>query len=82
MLLLSGGRSGGLDARANRWDAEEHEKLKQERENLKADIDVSGSATWQECAPSAWGCWCLLLVPANCSAFSRGVWMMLRCAAG
>jgi hypothetical protein len=41
--LPAGGRSGNLDARANRWDADEYERLKEERERLKAEIDVSAA---------------------------------------
>jgi hypothetical protein len=44
-LLAAGGRSGHLDARANRWDADEYERLKEERERLKAEIDVSAANT-------------------------------------
>jgi hypothetical protein len=44
VLLLcwhAGGRSAQIDARANRWDAQEYESLKAEREKLKREIDVS-----------------------------------------
>ncbi|WIA08402.1 hypothetical protein OEZ85_007840 [Tetradesmus obliquus] len=37
---FTGGRSNTLHARANRWDAEEFERLKEERERLKAEIDA------------------------------------------
>lgn len=37
----AGGRSAQIDARANRWDAQEYESLKAEREKLKREIDVS-----------------------------------------
>eukprot|EP00879_Flechtneria_rotunda_P007607 GHRR01007978.1.p1 GENE.GHRR01007978.1~~GHRR01007978.1.p1 ORF type:complete len:1008 (+),score=459.35 GHRR01007978.1:1304-4327(+) len=37
---FTGGKSAGIDARANRWDAEEYEKLKQQREKIKKDIDA------------------------------------------
>jgi hypothetical protein len=42
--MPAGGRSGHLDARANRWDADEYERLKEERERLKGEIDVSAFA--------------------------------------
>jgi len=29
----TGGKSAGIDARANRWDAQEYEELKQQRED-------------------------------------------------
>jgi hypothetical protein len=44
LCTLTGGRSANIDARANRWDAQEHEALKAERERLRGEIDVSGVA--------------------------------------
>eukprot|EP00775_Hariotina_reticulata_P012126 gene12126-12264_t len=37
---FTGGKSAGIDARANRWDAQEYEQLKQQREELKARVDA------------------------------------------
>lgn len=49
--VLVGGRSAGIDARANRWDAEEYQRLKEQRDKLKAEIDVSLTAT---CSSACW----------------------------
>lgn len=48
-----GGRSGTIDARANRWDAEEYQRLRDQRDSLKAEIDVSGKGTVTSVGASA-----------------------------
>lgn len=58
---LTGGRSAQIDARANRWDAQEYESLKAERERLKRDIDVS-THTYIPCCRCLVLCHSLLLV--------------------
>lgn len=53
-LHYAGGRSAQIDARANRWDAQEYESLKAERDRLKRVVDVS--AAYHTCCLSAAHC--------------------------
>eukprot|EP00878_Enallax_costatus_P030403 GHUV01033097.1.p1 GENE.GHUV01033097.1~~GHUV01033097.1.p1 ORF type:complete len:751 (+),score=324.15 GHUV01033097.1:453-2705(+) len=50
---FTGGRSGTIDARANRWDAEEYGRLKDQREALKAEIDALPDTRSQHTASQA-----------------------------
>jgi hypothetical protein len=57
VLLLywrAGGRSAQIDARANRWDAQEYESLKAERERLKREIDVSAHCDTAQQQPASY----------------------------